>query len=206
MIRHLVALGLGTGWALPAIAQQPNPSFNLVNHTRNVINEVYASPAGMTSWGHDRLGDVTIAPGRTAPIRLPADGNCIYDVQVVYANGHTDEQRELNTCIVDNVVFPAAGAASNGARSARAGASNDPSFRLANHSRQSVNEVYVSPAGDDDWGQDRLGDAQVPPGNTRVIRLPVGQCVYDVRVVYVDGDATERRHLNLCNTETLSVP
>jgi hypothetical protein len=108
----------------------------------------------------------------------------------------------MNTCTVDAVTFPSgrpdAGAAQQ--------ASNDPSFRLVNRGRSDVNEVYASQAGVDNWGRDRLGDGTVAAGATKVIRLPAGPCIYDVRVVFANGEATEKRRLNLCTITDLRVP
>jgi len=198
----LVLAGAGPGFA----QQPPNPSFNLVNRSDNTINEVYATSAGLANWGRDRLGNNNIPPGQSYPIRLPADGNCIYDIKVVYANGQTDERRGLNTCTVDNVTFPA-GRGGNAPRgNTQQQSANDPSFRLVNGSRSKINEVYATVAGEDSWGQDRLGDDTVAAGATRVIRLPTGQCIYDVRVVFANGEATEKRRLNLCTITNLRVP
>lgn len=101
----LAALILGLA-VTPAGAQAPNPSFNIVNRASNAISEVYATKAGTTTWGRNRIGGRPVPSGHTGPIRLPADGNCVYDVRVVYANGQTEERRGLNTCSVDNVFFP----------------------------------------------------------------------------------------------------
>ena len=90
-------------------AQAPNPSFNVVNRASNAINEVYATKAGTATWGQNRIGGRPVPPGQTGPIRLPADGNCVYDVRVVYANGQTEQRRSLNTCNVDDVFFPSPG-------------------------------------------------------------------------------------------------
>ena len=180
----------------------PNPSFYLINRADRPISEVYATSAGQTTWGRDRLSGA-IAPGQSYPIRLPADGNCIYDIRVVYANGQSDERRALNTCSVDEVTFPAG---RGGVAGAGISASTDPSFRLVNRGRSKINEVYASPAGDDDWGEDRLGEDVVPAGTTRVIRLPSGPCLYDLRVVFANGEANEKRRLNLCSITSLRVP
>ncbi len=202
MLRRLfmaVALLLLSGSAYAQQAQ--NPSFNVVNRGTSAINEVYATPAGMTSWGRDRLGRNAVPPGQTFAVRLPADGNCLYDVKVVYANGQSDERRGLNTCSVDNLIFPAP--SSTGGRQQ---AADDPSFRLVNRSKSEINEVYASLAGNDSWGVDRLGDDTITPGATKVIRLPNGPCIYDVRIVYANGEATEKRKLNLCTITDLRVP
>lgn len=207
MRRSLLAALLALA-ALPAAAQE-NPSFNVVNRTGNPIKEVFASPAGVTNWGRNRLGTAAVAPGANAPIRLPADGNCVYDVRVVYGNGQSEERRSINTCSVDNLIFPAP--AEGGAPAARPGrgqqaVSEDPSFRLVNRSRSEVNEVYASLTGNDDWGADKLGDDTVAPGATRVIRLPAGSCTWDVRIVWANGEASEKRRLNLCTITDLRVP
>ncbi len=211
LMRFWIAAVLAFAAAGPAAAQQ-NPSFNLVNRAGSAISEVYATPAGLANWGRDRLGNASIPPGQTYPVRLPADGNCVYDIKVVYANGQSDERRAMNTCAVENVAFPSGrataggGNAGGGSAGGAQQATNDPSFRLVNRGRSDINEVYASAAGVDSWGRDRLGDDTVAAGATKVIRLPNGQCLYDVRVVFANGEATERRRLNLCTITDLRVP
>lgn len=100
--------------ATSAGAQAPNPSFNVVNRASNVINEVYATKAGAATWGQNRIGGRPVPQGQTGPIRLPAEGSCVYDVRVVYANGQREERRGLNTCSVDNVFFPSPSSRSTG--------------------------------------------------------------------------------------------
>ncbi len=193
----------------PTLAQAAadNPSFNAVNRTRSEIMELYATPAGMTTWGRDRLADTTVPPNENRPIRLPADGNCVYDIKAVFASGQTDERRGVNTCAVDHVFFPAsAGRNVSPTPSARTTATDDPSFRLTNRGRTALNEVYVSPTGEENWGDDRLGDGTLAPGRQTVIRLPRGQCLYDMRSVFANGEATEKRRLNLCTVTDLRVP
>ena len=185
-----------------------NPSFNAVNRTRSEIMELYATPAGMTTWGKDRLGDNTVPPNENRPVRLLADGNCVYDIKVVFASGQSDERRGVNTCTVDHVFFPAsAGPATPPAqRNARSAVSDDPSFRLTNRGRAVLSEVYVSPTGERNWGDDQLGNRTLAPGKQTVIRLPRGQCIYDLRSVFANGEATEKRRLDLCTVTDLRVP
>lgn len=82
----------------------------------------------------------------------------------------------------------------------------DPSFNLVNRSGRVIYEAYASPATDSNWGQDRLGQNVVPAGRSFVVRLPQGECIYDVRVVYdrQGGPAEERRNINLCNLTELA--
>ena len=83
---------------------------------------------------------------------------------------------------------------------------NDPSFRLTNNGGGKINEIYVSSSGVNSWGPDRLGDRALNSGGSYTIRLPSGQCVNDIRVVYGNGEATERRRVNTCSLTDLVFP
>ena len=91
-------------------------------------------------------------------------------------------------------------AAATGLAPAAMAQTGDPSFNLVNRSNRVIYEAYASPATDNNWGQDRLGQNIIPAGRNFVIRLPQGECIYDVRVVYdrQGGQAEERRNINLC--------
>jgi hypothetical protein len=82
----------------------------------------------------------------------------------------------------------------------------DPSFRLTNRTARAINEIYVASAGVNTWGADRLGDKTLGSGANTTIRLPAGQCVNDVRVVFDNGEATERRRVNTCSQGDLVFP
>jgi archaellum component FlaF (FlaF/FlaG flagellin family) len=106
MVTRLVfAALLGSLLAAPAWAQSNNPDFNLNNRGNVVINEVYVSSSGVSSWGNDRLGQNVLAPGNRVSIVLPA-GQCMNDIRVVYANGQSSERRQVNTCNLTEVNFP----------------------------------------------------------------------------------------------------
>ncbi len=76
--------------------------------------------------------------------------------------------------------------------------SSDPTFRINNRTRTVINEVYVSSSNDSGWGVDRLGANVLSPGQSLLIRLPNGQCVNDIRVVYANGQPQEWRRQNTC--------
>ena len=84
--------------------------------------------------------------------------------------------------------------------------SNDPSFRLNNRGNSPIREVYVSATNVNNWGQDRLGQNVLPPGQSLTIRLPRGQCMNDIRIVWQNGQASERRNINTCQFTDLNVP
>ncbi|MFC7692547.1 hypothetical protein ACFQY5_26170 [Paeniroseomonas aquatica] len=154
--RVLLAAVLGLlAWIGPSGAQTSDPSFRVVNNTANVVNEVYASPSNERSWGQDRLGTEVIRPGGLHIVRLPADGNCNYDVRIVYQGGSAEERRNLNTCqLVDLVlgggVAPpprTAGPQGNGQARPQPGSQQqgNPSFNLVNQSGRVIEEFYASP-------------------------------------------------------------
>ncbi len=76
---------------------------------------------------------------------------------------------------------------------------SNPSFNLVNRAQVPINEVYATPKDQDTWGKDRLTDTTVAPGGSFPVRLPKGQCTYDLRVVYANGRAEEKRGLDTCS-------
>jgi hypothetical protein len=192
MLRRLFAAALLGLLAAPAAQAQSNdPSFRIVNNTRNVVNEVYASPSTQQSWGHDRLGTEVIRPGATHIIRLPV-GECVYDVRIVYQGAPPEERRNVNTCALTDFVLGAGGAAPQ--------AGGNPSFNLVNQSTRTIEQFYASPSSEQNWGPDRLGADVVAPGARYAIRLPAGECAYDIRIVFQGGEAREQRRIDACNT------
>ncbi|MBX6376180.1 MAG: hypothetical protein IRZ13_18375 [Acetobacteraceae bacterium] len=181
----------------PAAAQSNDPSFNLVNRSGQTINEIYVSSANQDTWGRDWLGANVLPNGQAMPIRIAVGQDCVNDIRVVYANGNAEERRRVNTCDLVEVVFGS---------QADASASQNPSFNLVNNSGRTIMEIYASPARDNNWGPDRLGANVLPAGQSFAVRLPLGDCVYDIRVVYDDHSAQERRRLNTCTLVNVTFP
>lgn len=192
-------------FGLPALAQANDPSFTVVNRSGRVIYAIFASAASDTNWGRDRLGRNTLRDGQSFAVRLPA-GECIYDIRVIYdgQGGAAEERRGVNTCEVREQVFSGQQPGTPGSQAPSAAA--NPSFNLVNNSGQTVRELYASPSTDQNWGPDRLGADVVAAGQTFPVRLPAGECVYDVRIVYANGQSQERRRVNLCEITNLNLP
>lgn len=81
----------------------------------------------------------------------------------------------------------------------------DPSFRLVNVGGRVVREVYVSASQDSNWGGDRLGRDVLSPGERLMVRLPPGQCLNDIRIVFTDGRTQERRRIDTCSIVEMPV-
>jgi len=75
-------------------------------------------------------------------------------------------------------------------------APNNPDFAVAKNGQKVINEIYVSPCAVSTCGVDLLGVNTLAPGARLNLLLPAGQCMNDARVVFNDGQATERRQVN----------
>jgi hypothetical protein len=191
--------------ASPAQAQR-DPSFNLVNRSGQPIREIYVSPSEDRYWGHDLLEADMLPDGGSFPLRIEPSAGCLQDVRVVYVDGRPEERRRQDTCRIVQMVFGAGAAPAPGVRArpgAGAQASTNPSFNLVNHGGAVIREVYVSSVQLNDWGEDRLGQQVLPPGRHLAVRLPSGDCVNDVRIVWIDGRSEERRRIDTCGLVNL---
>lgn len=196
MIRLLFILLL----ALPSMAmgQDKNPSFNLVNKSQQPIREAFVTPAGDANWGRNRLTKGPIAPGAQVAIRRKIDGNCVFDLRVIYADGSKEERRTVNTCTAEDVLFPAAAKTTGKA-------AGDPSFQLTNHLTQPIAELYASPVGQP-RGANLLEKGALAPNATTAINPPRGHgCSFKLQLVMADHSAKSRT-LDLCAKSELSVP
>ncbi|WP_270935031.1 hypothetical protein [Falsiroseomonas oryzae] len=200
--RTLLAALLALVAAAPAAAQSGDPSFNLVNRSSQPINEIYVSPVTERNWGHDWLGADVLPAGRSFPVRIPPTAGCQHDVRVVYADGQPEERRNLNTCAISELVFGTAAPATRGIVPSPGSAGGNPSFNLVNHGRLPLREVYVSSARETHWGQQRL-PRPLQPGEHLAVQLPLNDCTNDIRVIWMDGRAEDRRQIDTCRLVNL---
>ncbi|MCR0980817.1 hypothetical protein [Roseomonas populi] len=207
-----LALAFIAGLSGQALAQsRGNPSFNVVNRSGQVIEQLFASSAQQNTWGRDLLGNDVLADGGSFAVRLPA-GQCTNDVRVVYQGGRSEERRGIDTCRTNEVVFgqqgQGGGRSADGKRggAAQPGRSGNPSFNLVNRTNKTIQVLRASPGSDSNWGEDRLGNSTVPPGGRFAIRLPAGECNYDVRVEYENRSAEEVHGVDLCSVTDVTFP
>ena len=192
---RLLALLLGV-LGLPGPAEAQN-RFHLVNSTGRTIENVYVSPSRVTSWGPDVLGTAVLPPGRSVWV-VPQLSDCVLDIRVRFQGGGEETRWQVNACQLSRVVW------GGGAGGAVAAGGGDPSFQFVNRTGAQVNELYVSLSSDGSWGRDRLGQGVLPSGNGFWVSLPQGRvCTVDIRVVYADGRATERRGVETCSEREL---
>jgi hypothetical protein len=226
---RLVAAFLATLLAaLPAAAQPRDPSFEIVNQSDRVVFQLFASPVTQRDWGRDHLGASVLRQGQSFRVRLPPDGGCMTDIRVVFSGGASVERRNVNTCVEQRFVISAQGIVAQagppaGPQSAPQGGEKqaggpapgrpappaaatprgNPSFWLVNASRRTMRELYASPSSQQSWGPDRFGTGVLGGGDRFAVRLPEGECIYDLRVVWADGRSEDRRRINLCEVVEL---
>ncbi len=191
----LLALGLGLvmGLTLGAAPAQAQNRFNLINNTNETIERVYVSPSRLNNWGRDVLGEEVLRPGQRYWI-VPQLSDCILDIRVVFVGGREETRWQVNACSLSNIVWGGA----------PAGVDN-PSFRFINRTGATIRELYVSLSSDRSWGRDRLGANMLGPDAAFNIGLPAGKvCTVDIRVVFTDGSAVERRGVETCSVRDLN--
>lgn len=201
----LAALLLGAG---PAEAQN---RFYLVNGSGQVIQEAYVSPSRISEWGPDILGTGVLPAGNQVWV-TPNFTDCVLDVRVRYANGTDDTRMQVNACNISRVVFGgggggavAPGAAIGGGPAYGRASTGNPSFTIVNGTGTTIREIYSSLSTQTDWGSDRLGANTLPPGGRLFIPLPAGGgCNSDIRVIYMNGAASERRNVETCSVQQLT--
>ncbi|MCW3477255.1 hypothetical protein [Limobrevibacterium gyesilva] len=102
-----VVIGGGAAAANPATGKAADdPSFKLFNRAARPITEIYAAPAGLANWGQNRLDKTPLPPDTARLIALPRDGNCIYDLRVVFADNRAMEKKRTNLCRVPELAIP----------------------------------------------------------------------------------------------------
>ncbi|MBP0446526.1 Tat pathway signal protein [Roseomonas sp. SSH11] len=196
------ALLLGLA-AAPAEAQN---RFWLVNNTGDTIQTAHVSPSRLSNWGPDILGNGVLPAGNRVYV-TPNFGDCTLDVRVTFSSGREETRMGLNACSLNTIAFGGGtGAIISGGPGASIAAprGGNPSFNFVNRSGQTIRELYISLASQSSWGHDRLGNNVMGPGQSVWVDLPGGgSCAADIRVVYANGSASERRGVETCSRTDL---
>ena len=77
---------------------------------------------------------------------------------------------------------------------------------IVNHTKADLLELYTSPIEAKSWGADQLGSLRIAAGGRVTVNLrnPEGACVYDLMLVFADGEKVRRRE-DVCVASTLVV-
>jgi len=90
---------------------------------------------------------------------------------------------------------------------APAGDQTNQNFTINNQTGHTVMTLNVSPSNEDSWGPDILGSNVLSNGESASVTFPRAetQCQWDIRATYDDGDTTDVRGVNLCQTTTVNL-
>lgn len=72
------------------------------------MTRLFVSSVESTSWGADLLPGV-LKQGDRFEVRLPRNGQCVYDIRVVYADQAVDDRTKQNVCTIQEMVFTGPG-------------------------------------------------------------------------------------------------
>ncbi len=80
-------------------------------------------------------------------------------------------------------------------------------FTLVNKTGLTINEVYLSPSDDDEWGEDVMGKDVLANGEKVEITFSSGEtsCNWDLKIVDEDKDDVEWTKLNLCTANEITL-
>jgi hypothetical protein len=171
-------------WREVAVANRSNVLLRELYASRAASGD--ASPRGPEAWGPDRLGAEVIEAGAEFRLRLRSR-DCVFDLRAVYADEREEVKERQDLCANRAVAFDRSGIPRGPRRTAI----------LANRHLATVQEIYVSPSAESDWGPDRLGNRTLPIGEDSTAEWD-GACEVDIRIVFPNGGAEERRELDAC--------
>jgi hypothetical protein len=91
--------------------------------------------------------------------------------------------------------------------SASATARPNLDFKLINKTGLTIDQVYVSPSDDDEWGEDVLGQDVLGNGESVDIEFSRKEtkCKWDLKVVDSDKDEIEWTEIDLCKAEEITL-
>jgi hypothetical protein len=166
----------------------PRLEASIANRAQLVLRELYVSARGPEAWGPDRLGSAVIEPAAAFALRLRTR-DCVFDIRAVWADDREEIKSRVDLCATREQVFD------------RSGVPRPPvrPMALVNRHLAMVQEVYVSASTESDWGPDRLGANTLAMAAEVALEIE-GACEVDLRIVFPNGGAEERREVNICET------
>lgn len=170
----------------------PVREVEVANDGQAIIQRLFAAPPGAARPGPDRLGASTLAPGEALRMTIRTR-DCVMELRAEYAAG-VETLPAVDLCTTRRIAF-------DGSRLPRL---VEQSVTLVNRHGAIIQEAYASAAESDDWGPDRLGAGVLEIGQRRLITL-AGGCEIDLRVVFPNGGAEERRAVDVCAAPVIVV-
>lgn len=150
-----------------------------------------AREGGGPRWGPDRLGATLLDSGESLRLRLRSR-SCLADLRAVYEDDAAEEKSGVDLCDGGAIRFDGGGIPRAPERA----------ITLVNRHGAAVQEIYASPVNDSDWGEDRLEGRPMERGARTELVLR-SACEADLRIVFANGGAEERRGLDICENSLI---
>jgi hypothetical protein len=94
----LLATLAGYAVTITTFAQAPlTPGFDIENASHLDILRAFAKPQAAAKWGSPLPGS-SVPAGVSASIKVPSETNCMYDVRMVFADGHAEDRTKVDVC------------------------------------------------------------------------------------------------------------
>jgi hypothetical protein len=86
-------------------------------------------------------------------------------------------------------------------------ARGDQDFTLVNKTGLSIDELYLSPANDNEWGEDVLGKDVLKTGESVKIKFShkESECTWDMKIVDEEKDDIVWEDINLCKATQITL-
>ncbi|MCC6716433.1 MAG: hypothetical protein IT555_00975 [Acetobacteraceae bacterium] len=170
----------------------------VANRSELSITELYISPTSNDAWGEDRLGDAILEPGKNLRLRLGRYRDCAFDLLAIYEDASRAQIPTRNLCRGRRVAF-------DGKNRIHPQTPTAPerTVSLVNQSHRAIQQVFISPADASQWGEDLLAHT-ISVGQSGEVTY-LGACTVDLRVVFENRAAEERRGIDACATPALSI-
>ncbi|NKC32917.1 hypothetical protein [Falsiroseomonas selenitidurans] len=80
-------------------------------------------------------------------------------------------------------------------------------FTMINRTGYQIDQIYVGPSSSPNWGRDLLGQNVLVNGRSFNVTFPgrSSECLWDIKLVYNDGDQSELRQANLCRISRITL-
>jgi hypothetical protein len=175
---------------------QQDRSVIVINRANVAVTTLYVSSTEEDNWGTNRLTGQPLAAGRSLPVRLGLTRNCRFDLQVTYADGKIEERRDQDVCRNRIVMF-------DGSKAAMPVDRTERKIIILNRSPRTIKQVFLSPKTATNWGDDALGGT-IASGEESELTYR-GDCIVDVRIVFDNASAEERREADLCDRRSILI-
>lgn len=185
--------------AEPTMGPLGDRSLSVINRSRMNIQELYVSPQSADAWGQDQLGDAMLQQGQPVRLKLGRLRDCTFDLLAIYDDSSQEELRGVNVCRTREVAF-------TGAMATKPPPPPGPEHRLLlnNATPMPIQQIFISAPDAAQWGDDRLAQSAMSVGEQRSV-IFTGPCRADLRVVFANRAAEERRNMDLCANPTLRI-